>query len=222
MDPGGARTQTKHDCGWGDGGGEVDTCRVVPLDPPLYCVFKDRSSACESQQKIFIYCDCFYRPHPKDGKRNSFSLFVSSHPGGGGRVPTLAGGRGTYLGGGPTFLGWGCTYLGQRGTYLGWGGTHLGQASIGITCYVAGGMPLAFTQEDCLVANFGFTLKPKSDWGPWGGEVYVIGVPPPFFLGSPNATEDLCFMNMQYLCYPTGRRLIRQNNLIKKILGKYI
>ena len=96
---------------------------------------------------------------------NSFTLFVSSHPGGGGiylGVPTLAGGdkylgrEGTYLGREGTYLGRG--YLPWQGVptlyrgYLPWtGGTHLGRGSTGSTCHVAGGMPLAFTQEDCLV-----------------------------------------------------------------------
>ena len=135
-----------------------------------------------------------------------FSLFVSSHPGGGvleGYLPwlgvsTLAWGYLPWLGG--TYLGQGDTYLRQGHTYLGWGvpmlvgvgaylgpggylpwlgGAYVGQGgylpwteevptlpgvtyvgpggylpwpgSIGSTCYVAGGMPLAFTQEDCLV-----------------------------------------------------------------------
>ena len=64
-------------------------------------------------------------------------------------VPTLAGGylprpRGTYLGRG--YLPW------QGGTYLGRGvPTFPGRNSIACACYMAGGMPLAFTQEDFLV-----------------------------------------------------------------------
>ena len=140
----------------------------------------------------------YYRPHPKDGKGNGFTLSVHT-PGG---VPTMGG---TYLGWGVppldggylpwpgeylpwpvegTYLGWGYLPLPRvpplaggylpwmgvptlaGGTYLGWveyppwmgvptlvvvGVIHLGRSSIGSTCYVAGGMPLAFTQEDCLV-----------------------------------------------------------------------
>ena len=64
---------------------------------------------------------------------------------------------GAYLGWGylpcpgGTYLGWGRgTYLSQ-GRYLSLlGGTYLGWGSIGSPCYVTGGMPLAFTQEDCL------------------------------------------------------------------------
>ena len=78
----------------------------------------------------------------------------------GGTLPggTLAGG---YPGGGVTwpggYPGWG--YPGQGGTlaggYPGWGvpwpGGVPSQDNIGSTCYMAGSMPLAFTQEDFLV-----------------------------------------------------------------------
>ena len=64
---------------------------------------------------------------PRMGEGNSFSLLVCPHPGGGGGLPTLDGGGGSYLPwmvdwGGGTYLGWwmGGTYLGQGGTYLGW------------------------------------------------------------------------------------------------------
>ena len=52
-------------------------------------------------------CADIYRPHPRDGEGNSFSLFVSSHLRGEG-VPTLD------RGGGGKYLGWwmGGTYLG--------------------------------------------------------------------------------------------------------------
>ena len=71
---------------------------------------------------------------------------------------TPGGGGGTYSGRGGTYLGevqmGGGTYPG-RGGYLPWPGgvTYLGPGSIGSTFYVAGGMPHAFTQEDCLVFN---------------------------------------------------------------------
>ena len=68
-------------------------------------------------------------------------------------IPTLAGGG--------TYLGWRVPTLARgvptsAGRYLPWpgeGGTHLDQGSIGRTCYVAGGIPLAFTQENCLLEN---------------------------------------------------------------------
>ena len=47
---------------------------------------------------------------------------------------------------GGTYLGRGRGYLSWLGGYLPWpggGGTHIGRGSIGSTCYVAGGMPLA-------------------------------------------------------------------------------
>ena len=113
-------------------------------------------------QRIQVY----YRPHPKDGEGNSFSLFVSSHPRG--HLPWPGG---TYLGWGGTYLGWGVPTL-AGGTYLGWGApildsgdTYLGQwgylpwtgggqvPTLGSSCYVAGGTPLAFTQEDCLASE---------------------------------------------------------------------
>ena len=56
--------------------------------------------------------------------------------------------RGTYLGreeGVPTLA------RGRVPTLAGRGGTHLGQGSIRSTCNVVGGIPLVFTQEDCLV-----------------------------------------------------------------------
>ena len=88
----------------------------------------------------------YYRPHPKDGEGNVFSLSVSSHLGGGGGVPTLRSGwwgGGTYsqvwIRGVPTFWvegvptlrsGWGSTYLVGGGGYLlsglDGGGTYLG------------------------------------------------------------------------------------------------
>ena len=45
----------------------------------------------------------------------------------------------------------------------GWGSPVRRQSNIASTCYVAGGMPLAFTQEDFLVAEFNLirsTLNP--------------------------------------------------------------
>ena len=54
-----------------------------------------------------------------------------------GGVPTLDGGRGTYLGGG-------------GGTYLGWG-----EGVLTLTGYAVGSMPLAFMQKDfLLILNF--------------------------------------------------------------------
>ena len=78
-----------------------------------------------------------------------------------GGVPTLAGGylpwpgdtylgRGTYLG--CMYLPWPVGYLPWPGGYLPWPG---GVPTLGSTCYAAGAMPLAFTQEDFLVVVFG-------------------------------------------------------------------
>ena len=74
--------------------------------------------------------------------------------------------------GGTPFLGWGVPWPGlDGGEYPSqiWmlGGTlgtppPIRQSSIASTCYVAGGMPLAFTQEDFLVLKlfaFGGNLK---------------------------------------------------------------
>ena len=73
----------------------------------------------------------------------------STYPGQG--VPTLHRGylpwmEGTYPGQGGTYLEWGVPTL-DRG-YLPWGTPPLPiQSSPGSTCYVASGMPLAFTQN---------------------------------------------------------------------------
>ena len=81
------------------------------------------------------YFQGYYRSHPKDGEGNSFSLFVSSHPG-----EYLPWPRGNLPWLEVATLATVSTYLGQGGNYLGCGGgevTHLGQSSIG-------GRPLAF------------------------------------------------------------------------------
>ena len=86
------------------------------------------------------------------GEGNILSLCVSSHLDGGG-------GGGVYLpsqaGVGTPFPGLdgGVTLFPDRGvpTFLGWGGGYPYRNSIACTCYTAGGMPLAFTQEDFLV-----------------------------------------------------------------------
>ena len=77
-------------------------------------------------------------------------------------VPTLAGGYLPWPGGVPTlaggtYLGWGDIYLGRQGVptlaggrgYPPWPGQHREY----LPCYVSGGMPLAFTQENCLVLS---------------------------------------------------------------------
>ena len=98
----------------------------------------------------------YYRPHPKDGEGNVFSLSVSSHLGrgvptysgldwggtylprsgrGGGGVPTLRSGwevgGGTYSG-----LDWGVPTLAGGGGYLlsglDWGGTYLPRSGRGV------------------------------------------------------------------------------------------
>ena len=94
-------------------------------------------------------CD-FYRPHPKDGEGNVFTL---STPGGGGGV------RSVQLGG------WGVRSVqpgggsGQssRGGQSSWGGGSVqpvgGGGVVSTLRPLAGGMPLAFMQEDFLVKN---------------------------------------------------------------------
>ena len=93
--------------------------------------------------------------------------------GGGGTLPGPAGGGGTLPGPGreggtlPGPAVGGYPARSSRGGYPGggvpdlgtprggtrWGGGYPGQDNIGSTCYTAGGMPLAFTQEDFLVGN---------------------------------------------------------------------
>ena len=94
---------------------------------------------------------------------------IPTFPGRGGGLPTLARGyldRGYLPWPGGAYLGWGIPTLAGGGTYLGWGGylpwqggtlwgggvpTFPCRNSIACACYAAGGMPLAFTQEDFLV-----------------------------------------------------------------------
>ena len=73
-------------------------------------------------------------------------MSVHTSTGGGYPQPGLDGGRGTWGNPPPARSGW-CG-----------GGTPstpppIGQSSIVSTCYAAGGMPLAFTQEDFLVSS---------------------------------------------------------------------
>ena len=85
----------------------------------------------------------FYRPHPKDGEGNVFSL---STLGGGGQVRVQPGGgvrSESSRGGGSGQSSWG-------------GGGSVqpaGGGGVSILRPLAGGMPLAFTQEDFLVIS---------------------------------------------------------------------
>ena len=104
----------------------------------------------------------YYRPHLKDGKRTVFSLCVSPHSGEGtparsqsqtGEVPPWGPSAGycfRYLGGTPARWGWGYPHPrpGLDGGTLPPPPQKEQQRSI---WYMAGGMPLAFMQEDFLV-----------------------------------------------------------------------
>ena len=103
-----------------------------------------------------------YLPHPKDGEGKSFTLSV--HTPGGGGVPTLTGvptlvrsrrgGVPNLVGGGVPTLGGGYPKVGTPRPGQDGGGTpKIGTPRQG-TCYTAGGMPLAFMQEDFLVEYF--------------------------------------------------------------------
>ena len=88
---------------------------------------------------------------------NSFSLCVSSDLGGGGTRP------GPHPGQIPRCWGGG-VYLphptpSSRSDPRKGGGVPLLEQLIACTCYAAGGMPLAFTQEDFLVKNSVKTLQ---------------------------------------------------------------
>ena len=93
------------------------------------------------------------------GEGTVFSLFVSPHLDGGGPHPRS--GHTPFqvqMGGGEYSLrsGWGVPPC------PGLDGVHpppSGQISIASTCYAAGGVPLAFTQEDFLVINVELNLK---------------------------------------------------------------
>ena len=132
-----------------------------------------------------------YRPHPKDGKGTFFTGVCLPTPGGGGFTPSPSHNTSTspmsFPGGtlvaGPRSLPGGYPVLGyplarsECGTLSqDWGTSPPpsppGQNSRASTYYAAGGMPLAFTREDCLVwihyCNFFFRHdeKPKKIWQP--------------------------------------------------------
>ena len=92
----------------------------------------------------------YYRPHPKDGEGNVFSLSTLGGGGqvivqpGGGQVRVQPGGGGQVRvqpGGGQVSRGWG-------------GGSVQPAGGVSILRPLTGGMPLAFTQEDFLVSVF--------------------------------------------------------------------
>ena len=121
-----------------------------------------------------------YRPHPRDGEGTVFSLFVSSHRSGQGgyRIPGTSPGGGYPIqlmevpipgldgGGGVSHPADGGVPHPRSTSVPPWkgldgvrlqpesDGVHpppIRQNSIASTCCTAGGMPLAFTQEDFLV-----------------------------------------------------------------------
>ena len=90
----------------------------------------------------------FYRPHPKDGEGNVFSL---STLGGGVRSESSRGGiRSESRGSGQSIRGGGSVQPG--------GGVSQRGGGVSILRPLAGGMPLAFTQEDFLVCYCRFLL----------------------------------------------------------------
>ena len=107
----------------------------------------------------------YYRPHPKDGEGNVFSLSTlgggqggRSGPAGrgvgvrsswGGQVQLLGGVRSSCWGGGQVQLAGGVRSSWRGGSVQLGGGQSAGGVSI--LRPLAGGMPLAFTQEDFLV-----------------------------------------------------------------------
>ena len=103
----------------------------------------------------YIWPPVYYRPHPKDGEGNSFTLLVC--PRGGGQVK----GQSSWGGGGQVKgqSRWGGQVKGQSSRGVGsgpagGGGSGLpsgGGGGVSILRPVAGDMPLAFTQEDFLV-----------------------------------------------------------------------
>ena len=96
----------------------------------------------------------FCRPHPKDGEGNVFTLSTpggvrSVQPGGGQVSPAGGGLRSVQLRGG------GRVRSVQPGGWVGQssrgGGGSVSRRGVSILHPLAGGMPLAFTQEDFLV-----------------------------------------------------------------------
>ena len=113
---------------------------------------------------VFDFC----RPHPKDGRRYCFQFVCQSIPRlGGGESTPIPGQDGGYPipdqdGVPPTIsrmgyhpmAGWGYSLSagwGDPPSQVKTGGSTPNWNSIACTCYAAGGMPLAFTQEDFLV-----------------------------------------------------------------------
>ena len=100
-----------------------------------------------------------YRPHPKDGEGNVFTLSTPGHLGGGGVSPAQPGGGGVRsvqpgVGGVSPAVGGGQSSQqggGGQSSQWGGGGQSAGGGGVSILRPLAGGMPLAFTQEDFLV-----------------------------------------------------------------------
>ena len=93
----------------------------------------------------WIITTCIWRM--REG--NIFTLCVSPHIDGGFPVLLMGGTPSqVWMGGTPSYV-WTGTALSRTG----WGTPHTirRQSSMASTCYVVGGMPLAFTQEDFLV-----------------------------------------------------------------------
>ena len=84
---------------------------------------------------------------PLDGRGYQGTLWPGLDGGGVPKVPTGQ----VWCGGGYPGTGWGTL-------------PPIRQSSIASTCYAAGGMPLAFTQEDFLVSKFDWTLNVWTTW----------------------------------------------------------
>ena len=165
-----------------------NTINVVVIAKKLWTIWKQ------------LHCDCrlFYRPHPKDGEGNIFTLCVSPHldGGGGGGYPILLTGGG----------GGGTSIPGQdrgRGTSIsgpGWGGGTPSQVQDGGGNPISGpdgGYPHLRSRMGVLHLRTGGTPSqdrgypipgqdrgyPHWDWMGYPPLWDWIGVPPPIRIG---------------------------------------
>ena len=111
-------------------------------------------------------------PHPRSGWWGGGGTLLARsglgvpHPRSGGGVPGVLLARSGWWGGGkpPARSGWLGGYLGYPPTTMtGWGTST--PTSLASTSYAAGGMPLAFTQEDFLVIYIALFVKAVANPG---------------------------------------------------------
>ena len=157
---------------------EGDICRlsfVLFLTLPCFCGIRVcRFVQRKSQISLSLFT--FYRPHPKHGEGTVFTGVCLSTPGAVPQSQLLSQVWSQVLSGGYPSPRWGVP---RTGVFPGQDWDTPSQPGLGYpsprhnsrasTCYAAGGMPLAFAQEDFLVIN-------KKDSFPltlWGNTNYA-------------------------------------------------